>query len=948
MWSAPLVAVFAVVGALAIFMALTPNDAAAQTEEEVPGAPMNLMVSALSPTSMEVMWDPPAAGDGGAPDGYRIDYSEDGLVWYSLESSYDSTTYTDDDGLSANETRHYRVFAFNSSGSSDVLGPMSATTEQSTVPDAPTELTAAPGDASATPTAEVPQTQIRLNWTAPDNPEGAPVTSYRIQTSKDGRAFSNLETVSAKDAECDTDNTCTYLHEDLLESTARWYRVYAINSVGESDASTSPRTMTAAGVIPDAPPALRAGLNRAGAIWLYWDEPATEPPGAPILGYYIQGDRDGTSSPTASDTPDKDNLFYVSAGTDVVITSSIQKILTSNSGDFWTFRVAAVNRVVNRNLEDGDVIAADLNWVSAAVSFNGAKDTTPNDAADDLVGTPTLKAKRNSNVNGGRTSIILEWSVNGATDGTTSYTLETSTDRIDWEDVPLTTATDDEFTHNDRVAGTTYYYRVFATHARSGLAGVTTPASNTISVTTASAQKPDHPTLNPATASSETVIAMTWIQPDAEAGTEPDPGAAGSEPVGFGRVTGYLVESSPDGTNWTDLVEVGAREDRVYVWDGAKLTTRTIADNDVIDFEHTKLHQNQTVYYRVSTINNAPPSQKLSNPSDATSATTLTSLASDDPGGLIVKARSSSSILLMWNARADDITAAPIVGYKIESSPLNDDGECAEDWSVLVENTMSTTTSYTHMGLMPATGMCYRVFGINVVSTSSSYVGFGDDYVTTHDNDAEATTDEAPPNAAPMAGDAIPAQRVAVGGTVDVDSTITDGDGDTLTWSVDHGDGTYATATVDAMGKVTITGVMATMANMPATITVTAMDADGSGMSAMQDIMVTVTGDPIRPTITSVSTLQNSITVAWDAASIQPNAEVVKVALFDLDADGDIFRLAMGYDGNVASYSPSSAISNSTHTFTNVPDGTYKVGVANFANGVHRTIISGSVTVPAP
>ena len=110
------------------------------------------------------------------------------------------------------------------------------------------------------------------------------------------------------------------------------------------------------------------------------------------------------------------------------------------------------------------------------------------------------------------------------------------------------------------------------------------------------------------------------------------------------------------------------------------------------------------------------------------SATTEGSLSSDDPGGLIVKARGYNAIMLMWNARADDIVAAPVTGYKIESSPLNAAGDdCAEDWSTLVEDTMSTTTSYTHMGLAAGTGMCYRVFGINIVDVSTSFVGYGDD-----------------------------------------------------------------------------------------------------------------------------------------------------------------------------------------------------------------------------
>ena len=235
-WSAPLVAVLAVAGALALFIALAPNEAAAQAEE-VPGMPLNLTVTALSPTSIELSWDPPS--DGGTPDGYRIDHSADGLVWYSLESSYGSTVYTDDDGLKAQQKRYYRVFAFNSSGHGRVLGPVDTVTLQSTVPDAVDDL-----EPTSAGTA-VPQEQIKLTWTAPENPEGAPVTMYRIKSSKNGTSFSNLKTDKASEF-CDGD-TCTYTQEDLLESTKLWYRVYATNSVGESKSSNTSSASTAAG-----------------------------------------------------------------------------------------------------------------------------------------------------------------------------------------------------------------------------------------------------------------------------------------------------------------------------------------------------------------------------------------------------------------------------------------------------------------------------------------------------------------------------------------------------------------------------------------------------------------------------------------------------------------------------------------------------------------------------
>lgn len=846
-----MVAAVAVIGALALFMTLTPNSALAQAEE-IPGTPMDLTVMATSPTSLELSWDPPM--DGGTPDGYRIDYSNDGDVWYALEANYSSTVYTDDDGLKAKQMRYYRVFAFNSSGHSGALGPVGAETEQSTKPDAVDNLTLAAGD----PMQEV----ITLSWTAPENPEGAPVTEYRIQSSKNGRSYSDLKVEKASML-CDGDE-CTYADKDLLESSKRWYRVYASNSVGESDASNSPSATTAVGRIPTAPQNLRAGLNPAGRMWLYWDEPADgttptdpdEPPGAPILGYYIQG---GPVIPTASSgpvvagtfrnprhatdtvdgtSPMKNVLYYVEASTDLALTTSVLNRLddfagkpgrfdlndpatpadaTDDTVTHWGFRVMAVNRVVQERAKDGVItdttdgawsefirvnqLAEDLPAEPTGVDTDGDGTAGEANDGDNLLSRPTLKAKRDTNVNGGRTTINLEWSTARSIDTSgseTAYRVEVSEDRIDWAPITvLNTAGDAReaptlptgsgkktLTHDGLTAGTTYYYRVFARHVNTTVgdpaADIWTESSLSVSETTAQADKPDPPTLNSVEAESETEIEISWTRP----------GANGSEMVGYGKVIGYHLEHSDDGHTWMVLKDNTGLK-KICGADGTSATC---------SYTHKDLVQGQTKYYRVSTLNNATRSSlRMSDPSAALNATTQKSLASDDPGGLVVKSMGRNAIQLLWNARADDITAAPITGYKIESSPLDAMGDCAEDWTVLMANTMSTTTSYTHMGLMAGTGMCYRVFGINVVATSSGFVGYGDDYVTTNDNDAIAMTDPAVVPGMPMNVTAMATSDTAI--TVEWDAPADNGGADVSGYRLQskYGDGDFMTiAATDA------------------------------------------------------------------------------------------------------------------------------------------------------
>ena len=59
-------------------------------------------------------------------------------------------------------------------------------------------------------------------------------------------------------------------------------------------------------------------------------------------------------------------------------------------------------------------------------------------------------------------------------------------------------------------------------------------------------------------------------------------------------------------------------------------------------------------------------------------------------------------------------------------------------------------------------------------------------------------------NVAPMAGAAIADQMVYTGMTATVQSTISDPDGDTLTWEATSSDEMVATAMVDMDGMVTI------------------------------------------------------------------------------------------------------------------------------------------------
>ena len=108
----------------------------------------------------------------------------------------------------------------------------------------------------------------------------------------------------------------------------------------------------------------------------------------------------------------------------------------------------------------------------------------------------------------------------------------------------------------------------------------------------------------------------------------------------------------------------------------------------------------------VSNTASATPQKDSKDHSSSSSVTIPTS-----PKQLTAVA-SSNQIKLSWNIPSSDGNS-PITGYKIETKK---DGS---SFSVLIEDTKSTQTSYTHTSVLPDTTYTYRVSAINSVGTST-------------------------------------------------------------------------------------------------------------------------------------------------------------------------------------------------------------------------------------
>ena len=194
-----------------------------------PDPPTGLGATANGQTRIDLSWTAPASDGGAAVTGYRIEVSADGSSWSDLVADTGSTATTySHTGLAAGTTRHYRLSAINSAGTSLTSGTDSATTAAAaTAPGAPTGLKPAANG----------QTRIDLSWTAPSSDGGAAITGYRIEVSTDGSSWSDLA--------ADTGSTSTsYNHTGLAAGSTRYYRISAINSAGTGPASSAASATT--------------------------------------------------------------------------------------------------------------------------------------------------------------------------------------------------------------------------------------------------------------------------------------------------------------------------------------------------------------------------------------------------------------------------------------------------------------------------------------------------------------------------------------------------------------------------------------------------------------------------------------------------------------------------------------------------------------------------------
>ncbi|OGS49976.1 MAG: hypothetical protein A3K65_07400 [Euryarchaeota archaeon RBG_16_68_12] len=360
----------------------------------VPSEPRNLNAVAGS-AQVTLTWTAPAT-DGGSPvTNYRV-YRGTSPGGETLLTEIGNVLTYVDSGLTNGRTYYYRVSARSAFGE----GPLSSEVQgtPATLPGPPASLVAIAG-----------VRQIALSWLPPAGDGGSPVTGYRIYRGTAPGGETLLVTVG---------NVLTHPDTGLLDGQTFYYKVAAVNGVGEGAASSEAFATTASR--PMEPLDLRATAGD-GRVTLRWDMPVWDG-GSAITGYRVhRGTAPGAEAPLVLLGV---AYTYEDAG--------------RTNGVTYYYKVAAVNGVGEGPLSD---------------EASSTPATVPSMPLS-LVAVP------------GRGEVALTWAAPSSDGGSpvTNYRVYRGTSpggETFLNDVGSTLA----YTDRGLVCGQAYYYRVSATNA---------------------------------------------------------------------------------------------------------------------------------------------------------------------------------------------------------------------------------------------------------------------------------------------------------------------------------------------------------------------------------------------------------------------------------------------------------------------------------------------------
>lgn len=562
-----------------------------------PGAPTLTSASAGN-ASVALGWSVPASNGGSAITGYRV-YRGTSAGNETLLTTLGNVTGWTDSGLANGTTYYYKVSALNSVGEGVASNEMSATPSQPvTAPSAPTLNSATPGNAT-----------VALAWSAPANNGGAAVTGYRVYRGTSSGGETLVTTLGVASGWTDS---------GVTNGVAYYYKVSALNSVGESVSSNELSATPTAPVSAPGAPTLNSATPGNTTVALAWSAPVNNG-GSAITGYRVYR---GTSSGGESVLT---TLASVTGWIDTGLTN----------GTTYFYKVSALNSA-------GESVAS------------GELSATPSQPAS-APGVPTLSA-----ATPGNGTVGLAWSAPASNGGATISGYRVYRGTSSGGEALLTTLGNvTGWTDSGLANGTTYYYEVTALNS----VGESTPSNELSAKPVAPSAAP---TLNSATAGNATV-ALVWSAPSNNGGS---------------AVTGYGVYRSTSSGSESLLTTLG----NVTSWTDTGLTNGT------------------TYYYKVTALNSAGESSTSNERSATPTAATV-------PGAPVLTSVSSGrhGVSLAWKAPTSSGGSA-ITGYRIYRST-------ASGGETLVA-TLGNVTSWVDTTTQGGT-VYYEVSAVNAVGESA-------------------------------------------------------------------------------------------------------------------------------------------------------------------------------------------------------------------------------------
>lgn len=213
-------------GGTASTSASTPGDDGADGEVTITALNAATSISAIPGNSKAtISWTEPSQPAGVGTVTYQV--YKDGVA---VPGATSSPAIIDD--LQGGEEYSFTVVATTEDGLATTSSEESVTPEAPDVPGAPTNVAAAPRSGGAA-----------LNWTAPDNDGGAPVTGYEVTVSTNSGLYDSVPGSGTCDDAASTGTTSCAV-DGLLDGNFYSFKVAAINSQGTGPESAAPNEIT--------------------------------------------------------------------------------------------------------------------------------------------------------------------------------------------------------------------------------------------------------------------------------------------------------------------------------------------------------------------------------------------------------------------------------------------------------------------------------------------------------------------------------------------------------------------------------------------------------------------------------------------------------------------------------------------------------------------------------